>query len=109
MEIEKLNKTQIILLTLLTSFVTSIATGIVTVTLLEQAPPVVTQTINRVVESTIEKVIPSQGTSVVTKETTVVVKEDDLIAKSIENDSLSLARIFEKTLNKDGSPATIFV
>ncbi len=109
MEIEKLNKTQIILLTLLTSFVTSIATGIVTVTLLEQAPPGVTQTINRVVERTIEKVIPSQGTSVVTKETTVVVKEDDLIAKSIEKDSLSLARIFEKTLNKDGLPATVFV
>lgn len=109
MEIEKLNKTQIILLTLLTSFVTSIATGIVTVTLLDQAPPGVTQTINRVVERTIEKVIPSQGTSVVTKETTVVVKEDDLVAKSIEKDSLSLARVFEKTVNKEGLPATVFV
>ena len=35
---EHLNKQQLILLTLLISFVTSIATGIVTVSLMDQAP-----------------------------------------------------------------------
>lgn len=110
MEIEKLNKTQIILLTLLTSFVTSIATGIVTVSLLDQAPPGVTQTINRVVERTIEKIVPSpQGNPVLTKETTVVVKEDDLISKSIEKDNLSLVMVFEKTISKENLPITVFV
>ncbi len=110
MEIEKLNKTQIILLTLLTSFVTSIATGIVTVSLLGQAPPGVTQTINRVVERTIEKIVPSpQGSPVVTKETTVVVKEDDLTSKSIEKDILSIVMIFEKGINKENIPTTTFV
>lgn len=110
MEIEKLNKTQIILLTLLTSFVTSIATGIVTVSLLGQAPPGVTQTINRVVERTIEKIVPSpQGNPVVTKETTVVVKEDDLTSKSIEKDILSTVMVFEKGINKENIPTTIFV
>ena len=110
MEIEKLNKTQIILLTLLTSFVTSIATGIVTVSLLGQAPPGVTQTINRVVERTIEKIVPSpQGAPVITKETTVVVKEDDLTSKSIEKDILSIVMIFEKGINKENIPTTTFV
>ena len=35
MDLEKLNKSQIVLLTLLVSFVTSIATGIVTVALMQ--------------------------------------------------------------------------
>ena len=97
MKIEELNKTQIVLLTLLVSFVTSIATGIVTVSLVDQAPPSVTQTINRVVERTVEKVIPSetrgQSAGVITKETTVVVKDEDLITGSIEKNSASLVDI----------------
>ncbi len=106
MDIEKLNRTQIILLTLLTSFVTSIATGIVTVTLLDQAPPGVTQTINRIVERTVEKAVPVQGAAVVTKETTVVVKEEDLITKAIETTRPSLVSIIDKGLNADGTEGT---
>ena len=51
---EHLTKQQIVLLTLLVSFVTSIATGIVTVALMDQAPVGVTNTINRIIERTIE-------------------------------------------------------
>lgn len=102
MDIERLTKMQIVLLTLLVSFVTSIATGIVTVTLMDQAPPAITQTINRVVERTVEKVVPdkSQGASVITKEVTVVVKEDDLITDSIDKNSKSVVRI--KKMNAGG-------
>lgn len=99
MEMEELTKSQIILLVLLVSFVTSIATGIVTVSLLAQTPPAITQTINRVVERTVETVVPSenQSASVVTKETTVVVKEDDLITESITKGFERVARIYQDT------------
>jgi S1-C subfamily serine protease len=96
MDLEHLNKSQIVLLTLLVSFVTSVATGIVTVTLLEEAPPVIAQTVNRVVERTVERVVPSgqtAGASTVT-EKTVVVKESDLIAQSVETVAPSVVRLF---------------
>jgi S1-C subfamily serine protease len=83
MEIEELNKTQLVLLALLVSFVTSIATGIATVSLIEQAPSDVTRVINRVVERTVETIKPVQGASVITKETTVIVKEEDAITNGI--------------------------
>lgn len=98
MDVEELTKSQIILLVLLVSFVTSIATGIVTVSLLAQTPPAITQTINRVVERTVETVVPSENqASVVTKETTVVVKEDDLISETIGSGFSKIARIHEGT------------
>lgn len=90
MEIEHLNKTQIVLLTLLVAFVTSIATGIVTVSLLDQAPKTVTQTINRVVEHTVERVVPS----IVEKEVPVIVKDEDLIIQAIERNQQSIVKIF---------------
>src|SRR3989344_1318560 len=92
---EGLTKQQIVLVALLIAFVTSIATGIVTVALMDQAPPGVTRTINRVVERTIEKVLPApsqQAAAVVTKET-IVVKEDDLVVKAVEQNSKSIISI----------------
>ncbi|MFA6006239.1 MAG: hypothetical protein WC764_00710 [Candidatus Paceibacterota bacterium] len=91
---EELNKTQLVLLMLFVSFVTSIATGIVTVTLLEQAPKSVTQQINRVVERTVERVVPGPGeTKTINTTTQVVVSEDDLIIQAVHKSSPTLVRI----------------
>ncbi|PCI29661.1 hypothetical protein COB55_01840 [Candidatus Wolfebacteria bacterium] len=100
---EDLTKHQIVLLTLLISFVTSIATGIVTVTLIDQAPQGVTQTINRIVERTVERVVPaeSQAASIITKEVTVVVNEDDLVIETVATGSRNVVRIFEKSNSGD--------
>lgn len=84
---EELNKNQLILLALLVSFVTSIATGIVTVSLMDQAPQSVTQTINKVVTQTIEKV---------TKEPAAVIQaipEEDLIAVAVEKNALGGVKV----------------
>ena len=56
MDIKDLDKKQLILLTLLITFVVSIATGIVTISLMNQAPKAIPQTINNVIQRTIEKV-----------------------------------------------------
>jgi S1-C subfamily serine protease len=97
MNLEELTKHQIILLTLLVSFVTSLATGIVTVSLMQQAPPSVTRTINQIVEHTVQTVVPAtQGAPAVTTTKTVVVKDEDLVAQSISNIQKSIIRITAK-------------
>ncbi|MEK7531031.1 MAG: hypothetical protein AAB573_04135 [Patescibacteria group bacterium] len=98
MDIEELNRTQIVLLVILVSFVTSIATGIVTVSLLAQAPPAVTQTVNHVIQRTVESVVPAEGgTTQTIKETTVVVKEEDLVTETIASTFARVASVHEST------------
>lgn len=60
MDVQDLNKKQLILLTLLITFVVSIATGIITVSLMNQMPKSVPQTINNVIQRTIERVTTVQ-------------------------------------------------
>jgi len=93
MDLEKLTKHQILLLTLLVSFVTSIATGIVTVSLMDQAPEGVTRVINQIVERTVETVVPSTQGAAVATETTVVIKQDELVPQSIAAVQKSVIRV----------------
>ena len=98
---EELTKTQLILMALLVSFVTSIATGIATVSLLERAPADITRVIDRVVERTIETITTKEGSVI---EKTIVVKEDDLITNSVAQIASSLVRLYQ-----DGSDGSDFL
>jgi hypothetical protein len=99
MDIKELNKTQLILLAVLLSFVTSIATGITTVTLMQQAPASFTVPVNRVVQQTIEKIQQVEGKTVTQ---TVVVKEEDLVVDAIAKNNSALFSITKETQDANG-------
>jgi hypothetical protein len=92
MNIEDLTKSQLILLTVLVNFVTSIATGILTVSLLDTVPPVVTQTVNHVVEHTIEKVTQAAPASVIQAPKPSV---EDLITAAFASDSARTVSLYD--------------
>lgn len=113
---EDLNKQQVILLVILVSFVVSIATGIITTSLLNKAPVEVTRTINQVVERTVETVVPDESDpekEVVTVKETVVVTEEDRVVDAISKNSGNVVRVYEGDLFRsigfirDGKIATL--
>src|ERR1700749_1538935 len=90
MNIEDLSKSQLLLLTVLVNFVTSIATGVLTVSLLDQAPATVTQTVNQIVDHTIETIATSTPlativTSPAPPTKTVIQTTDQLLPAAISN------------------------
>jgi hypothetical protein len=89
--LEDLNRNQVVLLVILISFVSSVATGIITTALLAQAPVNVTNTINRVVEHTIEKVTPTTGKEISLN------KEDKALLAAVSKAADVVVRIHEVT------------
>lgn len=91
---------QLVLLAVFVSFVTSVATGITTVSLIEAAPAPVQQVVNRIVERTVERVVPEEkpevGKPVEKEVVTVVVKEEDLVIGAADSVGKSVARIFAR-------------
>ena len=90
-----LSKQQLILLALLVSFVTSLSTGIVTVSLMDQVPAGVTNTVSQVIEKTIQQVVP-QSASVAQS----VVSPGDEIAAAVKAVSGSLVKIEDGSSGK---------
>jgi hypothetical protein len=93
MNIEELSKSQLILLTILVNFVTSIATGILTVSLLDHAPAFVTQTVNRVVEHTIETVAAAAPTTII-QQAAPAPSDQDLVTSAIGADATRAVAIY---------------
>lgn len=89
---EDLTKTQLVLLVLLVSFVTSVVTGIVTVTLVDQAPEPLRDTIHKVVERVTVSPSEDNGESVST-EKLIVLTEEDLIIKLVEESAPAVVSI----------------
>ena len=92
-----LNKHQLVLLVLLVSFVTALATGIVVATLVSQAPPPLTHTIQRVIEKVTEKA---------TNITPEPLKRDE--AKELELSALARDILIED-IAKRVSPAVVSI
>src|SRR3989344_1320471 len=92
-----LNKHQLVLLVLLVSFVTALATGIVVATLVAQAPPPLTHTIQRVIEKVTEKAADIAP---------VTLKRDE--AKELELSALARDVLIED-IAKRVSPAVVSV
>jgi len=88
---ENLTRTQIIFLVLLVSFVVSVATGIVTVTLVNQAPPPLTHTISKI----IEKVTPAGTIEIEQPEVVRQIAEtrEELVIKTVEKVSSAVVSI----------------
>jgi len=105
MDIEDLNKTQLLLLTLLVNFVTSIATGVLTVSLLDDTSPTITQTVNRIVERTVETVstpVPSLPT-IITKPgpaPQVLPTDDERRTAALSADSARRVTIYKNATSK---------
>ena len=98
MEMKDLNQSQLIMLAVLLSFVTSIATGIVTVSLMQQAPISISAPINRVVRETVEKIVPGSTN----KTQTIVVKEEDLVVDAIAKNKSAVFAISKDGFDLDG-------
>ncbi|MFH1201128.1 MAG: hypothetical protein V1484_02255, partial [bacterium] len=99
-----LNKPQLILLAILLSFVTSIATGITTVTLMQQAPVSFTAPVNRVIQQTIEKIQQVEGKTTIQ---TVVVKEEDLVVDAIAKNKSAIFSITRETIDLEGKTVEV--
>jgi len=94
-----LNKSQLILLAVLLSFVTSIATGITTVTLMQQAPASFTAPVNNVIKQTIEKIQQVEGKTITQ---TVIIKEEDLIVDAIAKNKSAMFTVSKEIAGPDG-------
>jgi S1-C subfamily serine protease len=84
----ELSKQQLILLALLVSFVTSLATGIVTVSLMDQAPQGVTRTVTQVIQRTVSSAVPTDNA-----QAAVSIAVDDQVAEATAIVVPSIVRI----------------
>jgi hypothetical protein len=86
MDIKDLNKSQLLLLALLVSFITSVVTGITVVSLMDQAPKSISTPITKIVKQTVERIVPADKNEVLTNEEKKLLED----LKSVQNLSASV-------------------
>lgn len=106
MDLKDLNKQQLILLTMLFSFVISIATGIVSISLMKVVPPAVPQTINRVIERTINNVVTAPAETKKEDSKSTVVGDGNVIVKIYSADAVGNTQVDPLT-NKEITPDSL--
>ena len=97
MDLEQLTTSQVVLLTLFVSFITGMATSVATVSLMQNEPTSVGQTVSRVIQSTIHEVT-SPATTTVFVPVQPVVDPSSLLTAALQKVSPSVIYIF----NSDG-------
>lgn len=105
MNIEDLTKSQLILLMVLVNFITSIATGVLTVSLLDSAPPSVTRTVNQIVERSVETVSETPITIIQPSKPTPVVSDEELLTGAITSAAVRAVSI---SSTKPGAPPVAY-
>ncbi|MDB5194942.1 MAG: hypothetical protein JWO84_126 [Parcubacteria group bacterium] len=112
MNLEDLSKTQLLLLTVLVNFVTSIAIGVLTVSLLDQAPPTITQTVNRIVDHTVQTIAsttPIQSIIQAPAPATVVIHDEDLLTAALAANASRAVTIYAHSTSTPAIAVGTFV
>ena len=113
MDVKELNKAQLILLSILISFVTSIATGVATFALLQQAPESVKVPINRIVQQTVERIVEVQKGQTLSEDDLKLIEDlkalkpliDKLASEEIKNiDTTNVGTEIPKTEEPKDAP-----
>jgi hypothetical protein len=110
MDIEELSKAQLLLLTVMVNFVVSIATGVLTVSLLDQAPIQVSEGVDRVVERTIQTIatpvqVVNPIKSITSTQTPAAPTTEQLMTSAIGDAAARTALIYK---NSTSSPAIAY-
>jgi hypothetical protein len=113
MDIEELSKAQLLLLTVMVNFVVSIATGVLTVSLLDQAPVQISQGVDRVVERTIESIAtPVQVVNPIKSITSAVTDNDEPAPNPDQLTTAAVGNALSRTVlihrNSTSTPALAF-
>lgn len=105
MNIEDLTKTQLLLLTILVNFIVSIATGVLVISMLDQSPAPITQTVQQIVDHTIET-ISTPIASPIGKPTPVPATPEQQLTAAIAADGARTVLIYKQGATT--SPALAF-
>lgn len=105
MKIEDLNKQQIILLAILVTFVSSIATGITVVTLMQQNPQTIATPINRIIRQTVQYVAPTETGDISAGKEAVLSSEETILLNQMKTVGSFVPIVF--LVNENGEKQNI--